>query len=250
MEGGKAGRGFLRGGVPARRLFPPLPRIEKAMPRRASPLCLPVFFLCGLGLPCQPLRAAPAAPDYARAPLMRLLHWPRFPLRVFLATHGSEEAQEARDVQRGFDLWVRATGGGVCYVIVDAPDKADLTVRLVPSAALPGKAGAVGMTTVYSHGATLARAEIHLATGEAMGEATPEDITATAAHEFGHALGIQGHSDDPDDLMYPSETRFFSAAGERLPTPAPSVTARDLNTLRACYPALLGPPPAKNVRPS
>ena len=217
------------------------------MPLCPLPLRLSAFALSALCLPlCPALQAAPAAPDYARAPAMRLRHWPRFPVRVFLATHGAEEAREAEDAQAGFDAWVRATGGAVRYVVVDAPDKADLTVRFVPSAALPGKAGAVGMTTVYSHGATLARAEMRLATGEA----TPGDIVSTAAHEFGHALGIQGHSDDPDDLMYPSETRFYSADGERLPAPDRPVTARDLNTLRACYPLLLKPLPLGTASPS
>lgn len=84
----------------------------------------------------------------------------------------------------------------------------------------------------------------------ATGEATPGDIVSTAAHEFGHALGIQGHSDDPDDLMYPSETRFYSADGERLPAPDRPVTARDLNTLRACYPLLLKPLPLGTASPS
>jgi len=123
------------------------------MPLCPLPLRLSAFALSALCLPlCPALQAAPAAPDYARAPAMRLRHWPRFPVRVFLATHGAEEAREAEDAQAGFDAWVRATGGAVRYVVVDAPDKADLTVRFVPSAALPGKAGAVGMTTVYSHG--------------------------------------------------------------------------------------------------
>lgn len=208
------------------------------MPLRLLPLWLTLFSLSAPCLTPPAVRAAPAATDYAHAPAMRLRHWPRFPVRVFLATHGAEEAREAGYAQAGFDVWVRASGNAVRYVVVDAPAQADLTVRFAPEATLPGEAGAVGVTTVYSRESTLVRAEMRLATGEA----TREDIVSTAAHEFGHALGIQGHSDSPDDLMFPTETRFFSADGERLLTPDRPVTARDLNTLRACYPLLLKPP--------
>ena len=72
----------------------------------------------------------------------------------------------------------------------------------------------------------------------ATGDTTPEDVQSVAAHEFGHALGIQGHSDNPNDLMFPSATRYFAAPDIRLPDPPHEVTRRDLNTLRACYPRL------------
>lgn len=43
---------------------------------------------------------------------------------------------------------------------------------------------------------------IVLRTLDSAGKPTPtSDITAAAAHEFGHALGIEGHSNNPQDLM-------------------------------------------------
>ena len=39
-------------------------------------------------------------------------------------------------------------------------------------------------------------------TGSQSGEPIPYDhMKASAAHEFGHALGIEGHSSNPQDLM-------------------------------------------------
>jgi hypothetical protein len=177
------------------------------------------------------------APNYAHTPTLdRLLHWPRLPVRVFVATHGPDEEQDGRDTLAGFDLWVRATGGVIRYTIVSSPGEADITVRFTSAATVPGAAGAVGATDVHYAGATLRRADMRLATGNTL----PEELRSVAAHEFGHALGIQGHSDDPSDLMFPAMTRYYSALNEHLPSPVRPVTRRDLNTLKLCYPRLFG----------
>ena len=198
--------------------------------------------LCFLMLTGACLRPAAAddlfLPNYAHAPTMdRLLHWAKMPVRVFVATHDAEEEQNAKDALAGFDAWVRATNGVVRYRVVNAPGDADLTVRFVPSATVPGRNGAVGMTDVFFYGTTLRRAEMWLATGDTR----PEELRSVAAHEFGHALGIRGHSNTSADLMFPSAPRYYSADNEHLPSPVRPITPRDLNTLKLCYPSLFVP---------
>lgn len=147
-----------------------------------------------------------------------------------LATKGRKDA-----VQAGFDQWVHATKDFVHYQVVTKPALAEVTVAFLPHESVPDQGGACGHTTVAFLNLTLNSADIVLATTDV----TPMDLQATAAHEFGHALGIDGHSDDPGDLMYAVLIR--SAAAD-LPLPSHTLTARDLNTLKVCYPAFAALP--------
>ena len=56
------------------------------------------------------------------------------------------------------------------------------------------------------------------------------EIYNTAVHEIGHTLGVMGHSDNPDDLMYSLQTdnSWFGSFREIL-------SVRDLNTLVLLY---------------
>ena len=62
---------------------------------------------------------------------------------------------------------------------------------------------------------------------------TGKYIQAAVLHEFGHALGIWGHSPEPTDVMYFSQVRE-----------PPPISARDINTLKRIYqqPTRLGWP--------
>jgi predicted Zn-dependent protease len=146
-------------------------------------------------------------------------------------------------VLAGLDEWVDATHAKVCYIRTTDPSKADITVQFEPGKFLSAETRTlsegqiVGETNIFSSGTTLKKASIQLA--EDAG--TLEDLQATAAHEFGHALGIERHSDQAGDLMYPVETLHVSEMSDSLPEETPYVTAHDLHLLAACYPQLLLP---------
>ena len=64
--------------------------------------------------------------------------------------------------------------------------------------------------------------------------ASIEDIYAVTLHEMGHALGLMGHSDSREDIMYPSimpasMRSMMTASGEGL------LSQTDRNTLRELY---------------
>lgn len=168
---------------------------------------------------------------------MKLLHWARFPIRVFVAPSGVATDERRKSLLACFDQWVQATDGLVRYSLVSARSRADIIVTLEARAFVSVDPGAAGSTGLAFSGPVLKQADMELAT-ESL---PPGDLQSVAAHEFGHALGIDGHSDDPEDLMYPTATRYLSF--DRVPVliPPRAIMLRDLNTLKACYPALFAP---------
>ncbi|MCA1596206.1 MAG: matrixin family metalloprotease [Chloroflexi bacterium] len=147
----------------------------------------------------------------------RLQRWNHFPLTVAFVKDGNLTPDRERLALAGFDNWVSATGSRVSYRLVASPSAADVTVKFNPD--LP-----YGVTNTTFRSNVLSHAAVSVGIAPADGHPlSNEDVKALAAHEFGHALGINGHSADPNDLMYPS------IDGNN------KVTARDANTLAVDY---------------
>ena len=165
---------------------------------------------------------------------MRVLHWAQLPVRIYVVAHGLGQTEEVPTVLAGFDEWGAASRGKICFVRVSDPGKADITVQFVPGRYVAAGTQAVGETTIYSSEGVMKKASMRLAEGAML----MEELQATAAHEFGHALGISGHSSDPDDVMYPVEIVHFDPQEQPLPGEARRVTAHDLQILAGGYPGL------------
>jgi predicted Zn-dependent protease len=157
-------------------------------------------------------------PNYARQ-LDHLLTWSSFPVRVFFVRDSQHTPARQDLAMDGFDQWVAATNGVLDYVLVNDEDSADIVVRFDPTTAN-------GATTVHFSGLDLHRAEMEIG----ILNQSAADLQCVAAHEFGHALGVDGHSDVEGDLIYP-----IHFVGEPCP-----VTQRDLNTVKTGYCHLFG----------
>lgn len=160
-------------------------------------------------------RLAPA-PNYLTR-VKKREPWKRFPLKVYFLR--DQQYASARQVMacHGFDRWVAASEGLFEYVVTEDPREAMIAVRF-------DRKTDNGLTQVGRDKARQLRALITIG----VRNGAQSDVEAIAAHEYGHALGIEGHSDSKRDLMYP--IHWAGSHGR--------VSPRDLNTLAAFYPAL------------
>ena len=157
-------------------------------------------------------------PNYKSS--VTLLHWTQFPLRVYFVRDSNYSATRQTMATEGFDGWVKATSNGATYTVVSNADQANVTVTFFP---FTGGAGdTLGQTNIdyYRDSRTIKSASIEL--GVTGGRAN--DVL-TAEHEFGHTLGISGHSPSNEDLMY------FEGNDAK----CGCITPADLNTLLTAY---------------
>ncbi len=156
--------------------------------------------------------------------------WPSFPLKVYFDPASNPTPERRNILTTGFNQWVTATANRVRYTVITDPAQADVTV--IFNTFVPGGDNILGLAELLidSRGIiTDARVTIAL-TGN-----NNED-TNTAAHEFGHTLGIigdpgppdRGHSPNVPDLMY------FLGNSANL-RGCSCVTTADRNTLFAIY---------------
>lgn len=121
------------------------------------------------------------------------------------------------EVRRAMEAWIsKVENSPLSYKLVDTPEQANIRVLFVDEIfKKTGKAMITGLATPYIKGHILEYYEIKL---------IPYDmIFATALHEFGHALGIQGHSSNENDIMY-AETNQKT-----------TLSRRDINTISLLY---------------
>lgn len=135
-----------------------------------------------------------------------------------------EEDRLRPEVKSAFRLWQKETGGLVQFQFVESAESAQIEVRFskVRDAGVPAIEG--GHTRFRDGVSGRLKAWITIYTqnrGAVLGDL---EIKSIALHEIGHALGINGHSDQASDIMFLSLDR--SRAG---------LSARDVATLKALY---------------
>ncbi len=131
--------------------------------------------------------------------------------------NSKEDLEEA--VRRAFSRWERVGAIPVSFRAMRDSALAEVQVRWIRSFPMARS----GQAEVYWDGdGWIRKSTLTLATHDHHGRPTsPDALYAVALHEIGHLLGL-GHSDDPEDLMYPI-------------TSVNDLTPRDRRTARLLY---------------
>lgn len=164
--------------------------------------------------------------------LDNLLHWNHLPVKVAFVVPSdiSSLGWNTSMFSTAAQEWNQA--GKQALVTVVSPDwQPDVTVSFIDrnDPNYTGGPDSTGYTDTRYYEGTLeiVSATIQITKTDPQGHIlSPGDMQVTVAHEVGHALGINGHSPEPTDLLY-----FQYTAGD-FKTP----TQRDLNTIMSAYP--------------
>lgn len=109
--------------------------------------------------------------------------------------------------------------------VVDNKNLSDIEVVFEARPVVNAKSLELGVTfPQYNDNGIIQKSHIQLYTmhPNAMRPITDDEIYSTFLHEMGHAVGVVGHSQESDDLMYASATRK-------------TYSARDIATIKAIY---------------
>lgn len=153
-----------------------------------------------------------------------LRRWPERvdrPLTVHLTKGGVAGYSEGHGqaVRDAFARWQRVGSVPVQFVFVRDSARADVQVRWVRTFPVR-RAGQADV--VWGREGWLIKATLTLATHTSDDQTlAPDAVYTVALHEIGHLLGL-GHSDAPDDVMYPT-------------TSVHDLTFRDRHTARLLY---------------
>lgn len=146
------------------------------------------------------------------------IKWDTMPVRVWV-----QPSKYSNSVYNAFAEWQYATGGVVKFMKTSYESQAKIKVYFVTK--LDSGGDKAGLCQFQYVGKSLQEANIYLLYKSDNGVIlTPQQIYPIALHEIGHSIGIDGHSDSKNDVMYPN-TDIIGIHTSR----------RDVNTIKTLY---------------
>lgn len=181
-------------------------------------------------------------PDYLAdaAPNGQINRWPaqKIPLRVYIDPGKQEwsavQQNPIQALREAFSNWSQATEGRVTFMPVTDANQADIICvwtddpeKIVQA----GRAVEGGLTKLsmqpHPNGSEImiVRASVTLLTNRGGTPLGFDEMKKVCLHEVGHALGLNGHSNNNKDIMFYSES----------PSIWPALTKRDKATMLRLY---------------
>lgn len=156
----------------------------------------------------------------------------QMPLPVFIQSGtGVEKWRPAFEaiMRQAFEEWAEASGKTLSFKFV--PDKSEAKIQVAwlsdtKSLKNPSELGQAD--TKYADNGELMQATIKMLTVSPLdpkADLTDAGFRKTALHEVGHALGIYGHSSNPEDALYFASMNVYE----------PKLSKRDAATIRKLY---------------
>jgi tetratricopeptide (TPR) repeat protein len=136
-----------------------------------------------------------------------------------------------RSVKQSLNDWSSSIDGTIKFEYVNLPALADIHIRFVPQIDKSGASEGfiAGLTKPFLKGNRLEYVTVTFSEFKPDNSLFNEtEFYNTSLHEFGHVLGIWGHSENKNDIMNAIAHKEFSKT-KRTPT------QRDLNTLKLLY---------------
>jgi predicted Zn-dependent protease len=178
--------------------------------------------------------ARPTTADYFfEVTRQGVIRWPsgRMPLRVFVEKGTLIPGYRpvfSTILRDAFLEWANVSDGLVSFAFVDVPVNADIVCRWTANGLKFQNSAESAETKLYSDRQGVAKGEIEILTitKPPSPPLTDERMRGTALHEVGHVLGLAGHTNNPDDIM------FYSSS---LADSWKDLSVRDKNTLIRLY---------------
>lgn len=155
------------------------------------------------------------------------LVWSQFPVRVYVEPPRAVNEKQAQAWVNGVLQGVQEWNTYLPLTIVEQPEIADIKIvrkapplQISPGNNIPRARSAQTTYELYTSNKVLS----HHFTILLSPSQTGEYLIAATRHEFGHALGIWGHSPLQTDVLYFSQVHN-----------PPPISARDVNTLKRVY---------------